>query len=103
MFAFYEKLSRAHFSVQEAYVVSVTEDEFMSLKPGDMVRDDSEYGISWIALGFPNVATGIVKVLVVDIIFVYYESVYPVGSVQFFGSNYHMVLRPTAKIVRSTS
>lgn len=102
MFAFCEKLSRARFSVQEAYVINVTEDEFMSLKPGDMVRDDSEYGISWIMLNAPNKITGMARVLIVDVVFAYYDSAYGVGSTQFFGCNYHMVRRNTAKIVRTS-
>lgn len=81
----------------------MTEDEFMSLKPGDMVRDDSEYGISWIMLSAPNKITGIARVLIVETVFAYYDGVYPVGSTQFFGWNYHMVRRDTAKIVRAAS
>lgn len=78
----------------------MTEDEFMSLKPGDLVRDDSEYGISWIALSTPSKTFGVAKVLIVDFTFTYYENTYPIGSTQFFGSNYHMVTRQDTKIVR---
>lgn len=81
----------------------MTEDEFMSLKPGDLVRDVSEYGISWIMLSAPNKTTGIARVLIVETVLGYYDDVYLVGSTQFFGRNYHMVRRDTAKIVREAS
>lgn len=75
----------------------------MSLKPGDLVRDDSEYGISWIALSAPSKTTAVAKVLIVDFAFAYYENTYPIGSTQLFGANYHMVARRDAKIVRLTT